>query len=111
MSTVAIADLDDRNRTALWVAGAIDHYVFAYFAHVFELGSRFANQAVQNMPWPRHKPLLRPLRQAIYIDPIVKDLQAAQQEQIDHETGEKLKTAFVAELAKLDAEETVHAAE
>jgi hypothetical protein len=103
-------ELNRESENAIRIFGNVDRYVFGYFAHIGGLGVTFANQPIAELPWPKYKSLTIPLRHAIYIQPIVNDLQRQQLEQIDHETGQKLAEAFTAELAKLDAETAAESA-
>lgn len=85
-----VSVLDEKNAHAIRIAGPMDGRVFAFSAYFFGLGNEPpTSDRLPHREWPRYRQLLRPLRQAIYIDPLVSELQAAADERIDEETGQK----------------------
>lgn len=53
--------------------------------------------------FPRYAPLHQPLRDALYFGPLAQALNEAQREQIDEETGARLRETIQSEVERLEA--------
>lgn len=89
-----VAELDSACASALRLSGNVCVPVFGWLCAKFEMSIMWPTDERVLRAWPHYKPLMRSIRHAIFIQPLTMAIEAAAQEQIDEETGQKFVDAL-----------------
>ena len=92
------------SRHALFAFGPFDRWAFAFTAWFNGQTPGMQTERPANHAWPRHHPMTRPLRHAIFVEPIVQDIQNAAADAVTDEQAEAFKTTLQSEVERLEAE-------